>query len=189
MKPQSKIQAIKLLLNGLAEYYGTMLTPNRLSMYAEDLDDLELDEIGRAIKLIRRDPAQNFFPLPSKIRECIKGNARDEALEASNRIVQAMGKFGWTNPEGARAFIGELGWRVVEREGGWQGLCQRTTDDALPTFKAQWRELAAATLRREQAGVATAPGLPSSQEQLKLKSESTGPIQFGNLLEKIEVKK
>lgn len=154
-------QEIKKLLVGLAEYYGITLTPTRLAMYAEDLEDLDISLIAGAIKNIRRNPNQKFFPLPAAIREEIQGNQRDEAVEAANRIVQAMGKYGYTNPERARSFIGELGWRVVEREGGWQALCERTTNDDLPTLKAQWRELAAVTQRRIERGHDQAPALPA----------------------------
>lgn len=149
----NKLQQIKRILNALAEYFQTTLTPTQLAMYAEDLEDLALEDIGAAIKRIRQNPQIARFPLPAAIRQEIVGSARDEALEAASRIVQAMEKYGYTNPEKARAFIGELGWRVVEREGGWQSLCQRTSSDDLPILKAQWRELAAASIRRVGIGL------------------------------------
>lgn len=148
-----KIQAIKLILLGLAEYFQTSLTANQLAMYADDLEDLEIEELARAVKFLRRDPSNKFFPRPSAIREIVFGNAKDEALEASNRIVEAMSRFGHTNPERAKEFIGELGWRVVEREGGWINLCRTVQSyDMLPAFKAQWRELARATSLRVSSG-------------------------------------
>lgn len=160
------VQVIKKLLLGLAEYYGINLTPNQLSMYAEDLEDLDPQAMGAAIKRLRR--TEQFFPKPGIIRQAILGNDRDEAIEASNRIVEAMAKFGWNNPDRAREFVGELGWRVVEREGGWRALCERTENDDLPALKAQWRELAAVSVRRVRAGIAEAPKLPgSSSGELK----------------------
>lgn len=150
MSEVNKTQAIKLILNGLAEYYGTALTPTRLAMYAEDLEDLELEQIGMAIKAVRRNPNQVFFPLPSVIREQINGNVKDQAMDASSRILEAMGRFGWTNPDGARGYIGEIGWDVVMREGGWTSLCERTTNKELPILKAQWRELAGALIRKDE---------------------------------------
>ena len=156
---------IKKLLIGLAEYFEKALTPGQLSMYSEDLEEFTLEEIGLAIQAVRRNPAQKFFPLPASLREEIVGNARDEALEASNRILEGMTRFGYTNPERAKQFIGELGWRVVEREGGWQYLCQRVQGDDLPILKAQWRELAAATIRRGNAGIDSAPALPKFERK------------------------
>lgn len=161
-----KLKELKKLYIGLAEYYRVEITPGQLNAYAEDLFDLDLDLVAAAISRIRKTPGNVFFPLPAVIREAVQGSARDEAIEASNRIVQAMSRFGWNNPEGARNFIGELGWRVVEREGGWQSLCQRTTNEELPTLKAQWRELAAVTQRRMVSGIDNAaPQLPGQDKK------------------------
>lgn len=167
----SHLQEIKKLLIGLAEYFRTTLTPMQLSMYAEDLEDLPLEAIGQAMRQIRRNASERFMPMPSQIRELVSGNARDEALEASNRILEAMAKYGYVNPDRAKLFIGELGWRVVEREGGWEALCQRTSSDDLPILKAQWRELAAATLRRGASGIdSRAPSLTRSDNKQQLTS-------------------
>jgi hypothetical protein len=166
-------QQIKLLLNGLAEYYGVTLTPSRLAMYAEDLEDLPIDVLGMAIRTIRRNPAHKFFPLPSAIREEILGSAKDEALEAANRLIEAMHKYGYTNPERAKAHMGDLAWHIVEREGGWTNLCQRVQSDDLPTLKAQFREFAAATLRRGASGLGgRAPMLARSDKKAELTSVS-----------------
>lgn len=145
-------QEIKKILIGLAEYYGINLTPAQLEMYSEDLLELSLEQITLAVKTIRKDPAQKFFPRPSLIIEAALGSNKDAAIEATNRIVQAMSMFGWTNPESAKKFIGELGWRVVEREGGWKSMCEKTTYDDLPILKAQWRELAISTNNRHRSG-------------------------------------
>lgn len=159
-----KTKTIKKLWIGLAEYYRMNLTDNQLTMYAEDLEDLEISEVAQAFKRIRREELFEFLPLPAKIRSMILGSTKDLALDASNLIVEAMSRFGYTNPESARAFIGELGWKVVQREGGWQSLCERTTNDDLPILKAQWRELAGALYRRDQTGRGhEPPGLPSSK--------------------------
>lgn len=157
----TKLQTIKLLLNGMAEYFRTTLTPTQLAMYAEDLEDIDLNLLGEGLKRIRRNPKHAFFPLPAAIREEIFGSHRDEALECSNRLVEAISKYGWCNPARARNFIGELGWRIVEREGGWENICRSVQSyDELGMRKAQWRELAAATLRRGERGAdQTAPKL------------------------------
>jgi len=147
-----KIIEIKKLLVGLAEYFGTTLSEPQKKMYSEDLEKYELKSLAEAIEKIRIDPKQEFFPRPAKIIEIMEGNRKDEALEAVGRIITAMGKFGSHNLEKSKAFIGELGWRVVDREGGWASLCQRTTDQDLPILKAQWRDMAVALQNRASAG-------------------------------------
>lgn len=172
-----KLQQIKKILIALAEYYEKAITPGQLSMYSEDLEDMSLEQIALAVKNIRKNPAHKFFPLPAAIREEVLGNAKDEALEATNRIVEAIIRCGWTNPDKAKTFIGALGWRVVEREGGWTAVCERTTDRALPTLKAQWRELAASTLRRGERGQDdTAPALSGPGNILELAKSATKTI-------------
>lgn len=140
----NKIQEIKMLLNGLAEYYRTNLTAAQLAMYSEDLEDLTMDQIASAIKKIRMDKSEKFFPLPARIRElAIPGVDEDgEAREAAAAIVTAMIRFGSPNADRARAFMGEVAWAVVQMEGGWSHLCSTVQNDELAILKAQWRELA-----------------------------------------------
>lgn len=150
---------MKKLLIGLAEFYGETLTPSRLNMFAQVLSDLAPSDVERAIALLTRDPRITRMPLPAHIRQAVRPDANPEhdALEASNRIVEAIGRFGYYNPRDARDFIGELGWRVVEREGGWETVCENTTTRMIPTLKAQWRELAKALYARAQRGVDDIP--------------------------------
>ena len=140
-------QQIKLILNGLAEYYGVTLTPGQLAMYSEDLADIPVEALVRAISLVRQ--SETFFPKPAVIRSKVFGSDQDAALEASNKIVEAMGRFGWTNSEQAREFMGEVAWDVVKREGGWTALCERTKNDDLPILKSQWRNLARVVVIRK----------------------------------------
>lgn len=156
--------AVKKLLIGLAEFYGETLTPTRLKMFAEVLSDMPAVELERAIGVVTRDPRITRMPLPANLRQATRPSANPDhdALEASNRIVEAIDRFGWTNPKEAQAFIGELGWLVVQREGGWETICENTTARQLPTLKAQWRELAKAVAGRAQRGeLETPPTLPS----------------------------
>jgi len=167
-----KHKEVKKIMVGLAEYYQTTLTPGQITMYADDLVDLGLEEIAAAIKRIRQNPTITFFPRPSIIRQEIFGSVKDDALEASSRIVQAMSKFGYTNPEKAKLFIGSVGWRVVERDGGWGSICRNVTTESLPIYKAQWRELAASTIRRIKLGIDGAPSLEGPAQFLEIGDKS-----------------
>jgi hypothetical protein len=139
-----KLSQIKKILVALGVYYNKELSSELFEMYAEDLEDLSLEEILLAVKLIRKDPSKRFFPLPAEIREKVLGNEQQEAVNAAGRIVEAMAKYGYTNPEKAKEYMGDLSWAIVKREGGWQSLCERTKNDELPILKAQWREMAKA---------------------------------------------
>ncbi|WP_289460478.1 hypothetical protein, partial [Klebsiella pneumoniae] len=64
-----------------------------------------------------------------------------KAQEVSGRIREAISKFGYANQQDAREYIGSLGWKVVERFGGWIYLCENHGLDLNPlTFFAQARD-------------------------------------------------
>lgn len=155
---------IKALIIATSAYFGQRLDDIVVTMYAEDLADLPVAEIQRALLALRRDPKTTRFPLPATIRDRIAPAPTEEndAAEAAARIAGAARRFGYTNPERAREFIGELGWRVVQLDGGWQNVCETLTEDNLGTFRAQWRQLALATQRRAKSGqLGQAPALPT----------------------------
>lgn len=155
---------LKKLLIGMAETFGITLSVQRLQIYVDLLSDLPLEVVKSAVHEILRDPSQKFFPLPAVIRERVNPgeNPDHEAVEASNRIVEAISRFGFYNPTDAKAFIGELGWLVVQREGGWETLCETVMAPQLPILKAQWRELAKALYGRAKRGaIDSPPELPS----------------------------
>ena len=171
---REKRQQFCSLLATLAELCGRQLNTDLLAIYDQALAPLGYDRLVSALNWIienrsERDP----FPAIRTIRERIEPmpDRDSEAVEASNRIVQALGKFGGVNADlnapAAKAFIGELGWYVVQREGGWATLCERVRDPELPHYKAQWRELAkSAYTRGAQGRVDEPPRLPTGPSGL-----------------------
>lgn len=165
MTPQ-EIQSLKALIVATSAYYGHTVPDNVLALYVEDLADLEFPAVAGAIKEVRRDPKTTRFPLPAAIRSRIAPteSVEDQAREAASRITSAVAKYGWTNPERAKEFIGEVGWYVVDRMGGWQNVCQTLCAENMPSLQAQWRELAASAMRRSKAGTLNvAPALPKPE--------------------------
>lgn len=149
----------------LSEVYNRSLSEAAISFLADSLMDLDGQKVITAMKSCISNPETKGFPMPGQIRAMVSPQVSNEqlAVEASNKIVEAMSKFGYTQPEKARAFMGEIAWEVVQREGGWQSLCERTTNDELPILKAQWRSLAAVvSIRQKQDHVA----LPSADRKL-----------------------
>ena len=164
MTPDER-QKLKALLVATSMYYGQKLPDDVLNLYVEDLADLAFAEVVQHICEIRRDPKTTRCPLPAVIRArvCPEIDSEAEAVEAVSRIVQAVANIGPYRTEDARAFVGELGWFVVTREGGWQNVCQVLTEENIGALKAQWRQLAIAQHRRAKAGLTDAPALPTHQ--------------------------
>lgn len=144
-----------LHLTNLAMYYGRQINPNVVGMFLDDLSEFSYAEILIAIRKYRKLPTSVRFPLPNELIKIMRPEIdnKSQAIEAASRIIEAVNVFGWPNPEQAKTYIGELGWRVVERIGGWQYICENLgTTLNLGTFTAQARDLANATLERVAAG-------------------------------------
>ncbi len=138
------------ILFAFGEYYDKRLTANQLGMYVEDLTDLSADELRAACKLYRQDAKNERFPLPAKLIALArpKDSPEDAGREIAAGIIDAVFKAGWNNPEKARAIMGEVGWAIISRMGGWQNFCQELTNENMPTMRAQIRDLAMTTVRR-----------------------------------------
>jgi len=157
-------KSISRILTMLAEYYDKILSKSQLTMYSAHLQDLTTEELQAACSTYTRDPNNKFFPLPAMLRQLIRPvliGDDENAREAAGRILASVSKFGHTNTERAREYVGDLGWAVVARQGGWLNVCTMLTEDNVGMLQAQWRELAISLQRRARAGLLdTPPGLP-----------------------------
>lgn len=160
MNPQ---QAFFVRLTALAGMCQFTLTPEVLALYDRNLSALGYDRVVAALdEVITRRRSRDSFPSIRDIREIIQPDAdpESEALEAVGRIVHAISRVGPYRTKEAREYIGELGWAVVQRDGGWEQVCNVLTDENIGTMKAQWRQMAMAQYKRAKAGLSAAPSLP-----------------------------
>lgn len=81
----------------------------------------------------------------------------DTAVEVAGRIWTAISKFGQYRALDAAGWIGEVGWYVVQNNGGWQRICETALSKDQGIWKAQLRDHAAAAIRRQRAGLLNAP--------------------------------
>jgi len=155
----TKLAEIMKLVSALGEYYDKSLTPGQLAMYSQDLMAMEPEQLALAINTYRNDPRNDRFPLPVKLKSMVglAINPEDEAIQISGRILGAIASVGPYRSQEAREAIGEIGWQVVQAEGGWQTICEIQTDD-IPIRKAQWRQLAKTFCERNSRN--TMPQLP-----------------------------
>lgn len=148
----------------LAAYYQQRIDDGALNLYASDLNDLALGEVLDAMSRLRRQPGRRTYPLPSDIREAVapqEGSLLSQANDIAGRISAAIGRYGYTQADRAKSFVGDLGWLVICRMGGWRSLCNSLLSADMGTFRAQCRDLARAQLEMEASGArrGTAPGL------------------------------
>jgi hypothetical protein len=177
-----EIQKLKLLIIATSAYYGVKIEGPVLQLYIDDLADLEFTAVCAVVKEIRRDPKTTRFPFPAVIRDRISPAVTDESesLIAVNKVIEAVGKFGWHNQQSAREFIGELGWLLVSMEGGWLRVCETLDSDNLNTTRAQWRGLAQALIKRNKAGLTAPPALPGPRSGSLSALTMSLPIPGGN---------
>jgi hypothetical protein len=111
---------------------------------------------------------------PSARKSYPPKNPESDAIDAANRIGEAIVKFGYNNELAAKDFIGELGWLIVQRQGGWEAICQNTMAHQMPTLKAQWRELGKSLYDRAKRGtLGEAPKLPEGPKAKILQLSSS----------------
>lgn len=129
----------------MASMYGRQIDEALIAVWSNDLAGIEPEKIGQALIEYRRDPRNTRFPMPAQIRALIQPpapNADEIAKEIAARVIGAVARFGWPNPNDARAHIGEIGWRNIQKLGGWTFICENLGSTLQATaFQAQFRDL------------------------------------------------
>lgn len=161
-------RAIKESLIALATIAGKELNEISLKAFVGALSDLDQQAVVAALNDWIR--TSKGFPYPADIRAKVMPEIDliDNALDIANTILTAIGKDGHTNPERAKERIGELGWAVVERMGGWKHLCEAVTFENEGMFRAQIRDYAQTVSKKAKRGeLNEMPSLPSSGNEIK----------------------
>lgn len=122
----AELKELKKLIFNTAKYYGREINPEVITMMADDLSDLGFSDVLNAYTLYRRDPKNRSMPLPAQIRDLISPTMTPiaEAREILERIKHAISKFGYASGKLAHEYIGDVGWRSVQRQGGWHAICE-----------------------------------------------------------------
>lgn len=155
----------------LAQFCNQSISKEMLNFYDSVLSVYGYDKaVGAIDKIITMRRGRDFFPSPADIAKVIQPqlDPDDEAREAASRIIGAISKYGQYNPGAAKEYIGELGWAVVNRFGGWMNICIMDIEESTTTMQAQFRDLAKSIYRRAELGIYTAPKLPSNQGMIAI---------------------
>lgn len=162
-------EVIKALM-AMASIYDKTLTESAAEMIVSDLSGYEPAKILSALRICRLE--LNRFPT---IAEIIKRMSEKSDLtqvqDIIGKIFKAINWYGYTNPEGAKNMIGDVGWKAVEFFGGWQQLCDSPSDD-LSILRGQLRKSIEAAA--EEKTRCEALGIPF------LEHTPRGSFQVGN---------
>lgn len=116
-----------------------------LGLILDAVNDLPAGQVLEHLKLWVNNPRNRNYPLPGEIRALVLNqiDPKDVAREVATSIVHAISKFGYNNSSSAEHSLGPKAWRIVERFGGWNYLCENLGDQIdVTTFIAQARDLA-----------------------------------------------
>lgn len=150
MTPQEAFYTKLTALAGMCPHFT--LTPEIIRLYDEHLVSLGYDKASQALnQLIVSRNSRDPFPSIKEIRAIVEPeeNPEDHASIIASSIFGAIARIGPYRSDQAREYLGEIAWRVVTSEGGWESVCQIVTDDNAGMFKSQWRKLALALIHRK----------------------------------------
>jgi len=137
------LQIIKGLWVEIASYFGKKVSEAQVKQYAEAWAEQfkrNENDLRMAFSKYRSNSENHFFPLPARLSAELEPQLshKHKASVAVGRLFDAVNKFGYPDPQGARAYVGELGWSAVQRFGGWRYICENLGLNLNPgTFRAQ----------------------------------------------------
>lgn len=153
------------------------LTPLHFEVYDDAFREVGLtyDLAAQATKRLLQRAKSWQMPTPAQVIDeaMPKVQAIDEANNVAGLIIKAIRDHGYMRPAEARAAIGEVGWAVVDRFGGWFVVC--SGDHDIGQMRAQMRDAAKAVLEiaRVREDINLPPSLPSPvQSAVKLIASS-----------------
>lgn len=127
------------------------------------------DRYMMAIDKYVQEPKNKIFPSPMNLKNYLSDELSDDAKanEIASRIRLAISNYGWSEPNKAKSFLGDAGWRVVDRFGGWQYLCENLGVTINTTaFYAQARESAKSIIEANYKGILDKPIYLENKKQL-----------------------
>lgn len=138
----------------VAAYYQYDLNETQLKLFAEDTAGISVENLRDAFDRYREQDRYQRFPFPpALIRIAMPQDTPiDNARLASIEIWNAIGRYGWNNPDQARVSMGSLAWLVVERSGGWRRLCEESGHSDAGIMRAQLRDIAESLHRKSERG-------------------------------------
>jgi hypothetical protein len=140
-----------------------------ISVLEKHFSECTAQEICRAIEKYISNPKNTIFPSPSRLQENLRNKVsnEDRALEIASRIRESVVRYGYCNQEAAKNHIGEVGWHVVTRFGGWTRICEDLgVKINIDTFYAQCRDLTRSQLNIDENEKRNDAGLLSFKQKI-----------------------
>jgi hypothetical protein len=129
-------------MRSVAKLTGAEIDEFMFELYSEGLRSIgwtkAIDGLKRHCLTSRRFPTVEDV-IKLSCPESLPPSVESEATEIVALIFAAISKHGWPNPAQAKEMIGPVGWKLVERQGGWSSICD-VQNNQIGTFRAQWKQ-------------------------------------------------
>jgi len=165
------------IIVALAEIYGATLTKLAIKSYHMALEEISQKKVNEIFKEILEDDSIKFMPKPGELHGMAKPklNPKDKAIMSMERIKNAITKFGWPDPEGARNFLNETEWNLITNRGGWNAFCSEPRNNIHdPMIYAQTRESLLSTYVAIEKGIR-----PESNIKLEARRSEASKLTSG----------
>jgi hypothetical protein len=160
--------ALKSLALVLPKWAPDFSKPNAIGIWFTSFKEMPQEKFLLGCKLAKESLEE--FPSLKKLMELCEGNILDpEELgqQIAAKIEEAMEKIGGYNPQYAQNFLGPLGWKIVQENGGWNAICNLTYKD-LEHLRKKWRDRAKILHKNmRHLGHDLPPNLPEGPSGLK----------------------
>jgi len=130
---------------GLGSVFKEKIDDNLIHIWCSVLKDLSPQELLMAVEVYCKDPENKFFPRVGQIYGLArpKPNFETEAQLLADRVYYAGCAYGADSEgiERARKKVGELGWKYIQNQGGFQKFIDLINEMGDPgTIKSQIRK-------------------------------------------------
>lgn len=144
------------------EVYNRSVTPGTIELVFRALEQLDLDEIRRALTLHIQSPDTGQFPpKPGDVIKFARGDSQSRTLQAWAKVERAIRSVGHYRDV---AFDDPLIHAAIERIGGWPKVAMIESEKDMvwlrQRFEAQYRAYA---VHRPEGWPAFLPGVASQQ--------------------------
>lgn len=175
------------LLNALAGLCRYELDDVLIAIYDVNLRKVHsYSKICEAIeKIIIERNSRDPFPSVKQVAEMASGGRlkqKEVAVDVANTIVSFIGSRGYVWPQTSnwgdfqielKDALGEVGYWVVQKYGGWVKVCQDANKSDLTTFKAQLRDSALSIHSQLEKGYIMLP----AQEKIGVSDKIKGLVK------------
>ena len=155
------VKILKYYSDVMPRYAPDFSNPNVLYFWHQEFGELDIHSFKSAMDDMVRQ--MDHFPNVKDVNAALgRVILEDEEIsrEVSARIISAITKYGGWNHVEAKEYMGEVARQVVDMFGGWTHVCDSITNNNLPTYSAQFRNLATTLIKKNRSGITGPPSLP-----------------------------